>query len=79
MPNQTVKKKQTGMEGLPDLTKLVQVLLVNKRTKQSEDGRKSTVLDPAKRGHQLNPQGILRIGSFRESMRSIEERGHDYT
>jgi len=43
------------MEGLPDLTKLVQVLLVNKRTKQSEDGRKSTVLDPAKRGHQLNP------------------------
>lgn len=68
------------MEGLPDITKLVQVLLVNKRTKQSEDGRKSTVLDPAKRcDHVINPSGILRIGTYRENLRSIDERGHDYT
>jgi hypothetical protein len=37
------------MEGLPDLTKLVEVLLINRRGKQSEDGLKSTVLDPHKR------------------------------
>jgi hypothetical protein len=37
------------LEGLPDITKLVEVLLVNKRSKQSEDGRKSVILEPSSR------------------------------
>ena len=68
------------MEGLPDITKLVEVLLVNRRSKQSEDGRKSTVLEPHKRPQLFKDgNGILRIATFRENMRSIEERGQDYT